>query len=560
MTNRPAIANSWYDDYCKFIGTDAGYQFVSEVDALKGKPYVLSREEYTRAILVADEPYKCIEFVSLQDLKGSVYFGGIHKKLKEVRDMTWDILIIDEAHEGVDTPKTDIAFDRIRRKYTLHLSGTPFKALANDKFPANAIYNWTYADEQRAKEGWESPEGDENPYATLPKLNMYTYQMSEIIAEELSQGIEINGETEEYAFDLNEFFATNERGFFVHNSAVDRFLDAMTTQEKFPFSTDALRDELRHTFWLLNRVESARALAKKLAKHPVFKDYNIVLAAGDGKIDDDEERQKSFDKVRSAISRYDKTITLSVGQLTTGVTIPEWTAVLMLSSIRSPALYMQAAFRSQNPCLFKDGHECFRKENAYVKDGVLHIRAQKEDNEGQKYTSARMLTKGKFAFKYGTVEARIALPTGKGIWPAFWMLGENFDTVGWPACGEIDIIEAVNSENKIYGTNHWANGAEYATYGNNTGDYRNQKFELDITQFHTYKFTWDEKYIRMFVDDFMYHEILIEGNEGDTEEFHKPFFFLLNVAVAGNWPGFEVDDSQFPNEMLVDYIRVGSRR
>ena len=197
-----------------------------------------------------------------------------------------------------------------------------------------------------------------------------------------------------------------------------------------------------------------------------------------------------------------------------------------------------------------------RKENAYIKDGVLHIRAQKEDYEGQKYTSARMLTKGKFAFKYGTVEARIALPVGKGIWPAFWMLGDNFDKVGWPACGEIDIIEAVNSENIVYGTNHWANGSEYATYGNNTGNYRDQKHEMDITQFHTYKFTWDEKYIRMFVDDFMYHEILIEGNKGDTEEFHKPFFFLLNVAVAGNWPGFEVDDTQFPNEMLVDYIRV----
>ena len=199
-----------------------------------------------------------------------------------------------------------------------------------------------------------------------------------------------------------------------------------------------------------------------------------------------------------------------------------------------------------------------RKENAYIKDGVLHIRAQKETYEGQKYTSARMLTKGKFAFKYGTVEARIALPVGKGIWPAFWMLGENFDKVGWPGCGEIDIIEAVNSENIVYGTNHWANGSEYATYGNNTGNYRDQKYELDITQFHTYKFTWDEKYIRMFVDDFMYHEILIENNTGDTEEFHKPFFFLLNVAVAGNWPGFEVDDSQFPNEMLVDYIRVVS--
>ena len=197
-----------------------------------------------------------------------------------------------------------------------------------------------------------------------------------------------------------------------------------------------------------------------------------------------------------------------------------------------------------------------RKENAYVQDGILHIRATKEDYEGSKYTSARMITKGKFSFTYGTVEARIALPVGKGIWPAFWLLGQNIDAVSWPACGEIDIIETVNSENIVYGTNHWANGTEYATYGNNTGNYRDQKFELDVTQFHNYKFTWDEKYIRMFVDDFMYHEILIENNTGDTEEFHKPFFFILNVAVAGNWPGFEVDDAQFPNEMLVDYIRV----
>lgn len=197
-----------------------------------------------------------------------------------------------------------------------------------------------------------------------------------------------------------------------------------------------------------------------------------------------------------------------------------------------------------------------RKENAYIKDGILHIRANKEDYEGSKYTSARMITKGKFSFTYGTVEARIALPVGKGIWPAFWLLGQNIDAVSWPACGEIDIIEAVNSESVVYGTNHWAYEGNHAEYGNNTGSYRDQKFELDVTQFHNYKFTWDEKYIRMFVDDFMYHEILIENNTGDTEEFHKPFFFILNVAVAGNWPGFEVDDSQFPNEMLVDYIRV----
>ena len=197
-----------------------------------------------------------------------------------------------------------------------------------------------------------------------------------------------------------------------------------------------------------------------------------------------------------------------------------------------------------------------RKENAYIKDGILHIRANKEDYKGSKYTSARMITKGKFNFTYGTVEARIALPVGKGIWPAFWMLGENIDAVSWPACGEIDIIETVNSESVVYGTNHWANGSEYATYGNNTKDYYGTSKELDITQFHTYKMVWDENVIVMYVDDFMYHEILIENNTGDTEEFHKPFFFILNVAVAGNWPGFEVDDAQFPNEMLVDYIRV----
>ncbi len=197
-----------------------------------------------------------------------------------------------------------------------------------------------------------------------------------------------------------------------------------------------------------------------------------------------------------------------------------------------------------------------RKENAYIKDGILHIRANKEDYKGSKYTSARMITKGKFNFTYGTVEARIALPVGKGIWPAFWMLGENIDAVSWPACGEIDIIEAVNSESVVYGTNHWAYEGNHAEYGNNTKDYYGTSKELDITQFHTYKMVWDENVIVMYVDDFKYHEISIKESTGGTDAFHKPFFFILNVAVAGNWPGFEVDDAQFPNEMLVDYIRV----
>jgi hypothetical protein len=202
-----------------------------------------------------------------------------------------------------------------------------------------------------------------------------------------------------------------------------------------------------------------------------------------------------------------------------------------------------------------------RSENAFVQDGILHIRASKEDYEGAKYTSARMITKGKFSFTYGTIEARIALPTGNGIWPAFWMLGENIDDISWPNCGEIDIIESVNEESIVYGTNHWSSEGSYAQYGNNTNDYYGTSLALDISQFHNYKMVWNEKAITMYVDDFKYHEISIEldangKSAGGTDAFHKPFFFILNVAVAGNWPGFEVDDSQFPNEMLVDYIRV----
>lgn len=367
VTNRPAIATSWYNDYVKFLGTESGYYFVSQVDTLKDRKYVLSRDQY---VSVKDKKQGFIEFVSLQDMKGSVYFGGQYDKLQEVAELEWDVLVIDEAHEGVDTYKTDVAFDHVKRKYTLHLSGTPFKALANSKFRDEEIYNWTYADEQKAKREWDNSREEENPYETLPQLNLYTYQMSEIVRDKLKQGADFNddGEAEEYAFDLNEFFATNASGSFKYDSDVDKFLEALTTLPKFPFSTEELRQELKHTFWLLNRVDSAKALARKLKEHPIFADYEIVLVAGDGKLDDDSENKKAFDKVVKAIKENDKTITISVGQLTTGVTVPEWTAVLMLSNVKSPALYMQAAFRAQNPCLFNVDGTLFRKENAYVFD------------------------------------------------------------------------------------------------------------------------------------------------------------------------------------------------
>lgn len=376
VTNRPAIANSWYQDYETFFGPQSGYLFVSNVDSIKDRKHVYSREEYTRKFIDEKDIKGCIEFVSLQDLKGSIYFGGQYEKLKEINGkegINWDVMIIDEAHEGVDTYKTETAFNQIERKCTLHLSGTPFKALANEKFPDDAIYNWTYADEQKKKLAWDDTNEIENPYENLPCLNLFTYQMSDIIRDKVSQGIKLaDDDIEEYAFDLNEFFLTNESGKFIHDADVDKFLDAMTHQKKFPFSTPELRDELKHTFWLLNRVSSAKALAKKLKIHPVFKDYEIILAAGDGKLGDDDENEKSYDRVIKAIraaGANGKTITLSVGQLTTGVTIPEWTAVLMLSNMESPSLYMQAAFRAQNPCLFTDSKgNSYRKKNAYVFD------------------------------------------------------------------------------------------------------------------------------------------------------------------------------------------------
>ena len=379
VTNRPAIANSWYEDYEKFLGTKSGYYFVSNTDSLKNKKYVISRDDYLKH--VNDKEHKgCIEFVSLQDLKGSKYFGGEYNKLEEVANLEWDILIIDEAHEGVDTYKTDIAFEHIHRKYTLHLSGTPFKALANDKFEKEAICNWTYADEQKAKRDWNEESEYENPYANLPRLNLFTYKMSDIVLNKVAQGADFDddGDNEAYAFDLNEFFMTDESGNFIHDKDVDAFLNALTIQTKFPFSTDELRNELKHTLWILKYVSSAKALARKLKTHELFKEYEIVLAAGDGEINDDEENKnditmnrtikKSYDKVVKAIAENPKTITISVGQLTTGITIPEWTGVMMLSNMQSPELYMQAAFRAQNPCLFNIDGEPYRKENAYVFD------------------------------------------------------------------------------------------------------------------------------------------------------------------------------------------------
>jgi type II restriction enzyme len=375
VTNRPAIANSWYEDFVEFIKwQEPDMFFISETDSLK-KSSALSREEYLKILSNSKnvDNFKQIAFVSLQDLKGSVSFGGGIEKLEWVAGTKWDLLVVDEAHEGVDTSKTDWAFSRIMRKFTLHMSGTPFKAIANSKFSAEQIYNWSYADEQEKKKNWDYNKGS-NPYEPLPQLNMFTFQLSAMIEEKLLEGQNIGETTYDFAFDLNEFFSVEEgKTTFKHEKHIKKWLERLTKNEKYPFSTFALRKELKHTFWLLDRVASAKALEKLLSEDAAFMHHKIIIAAGDGRdlseeSEDFVSNEKSYDKVRKAIAENEYTITISVGQLTTGVTIPEWTAVMMLSNVSSPALYMQAAFRSQNPYHYEKNGNYYKKENAYIFD------------------------------------------------------------------------------------------------------------------------------------------------------------------------------------------------
>ena len=371
VTNRPSIANSWADDFNKFISWQTNLEFVSDTESLKGKSGVRTRDEFT-SILVKNMiglDSGMVAFESLQGLKGSVYFGGQYDKLEWIKRTDWDLLIVDESQEGVDTMKTERAFDNINRKYTLYLSGTPFKQLASDQFSAEQIYNWSYADEQEAKDDWTGE--DYNPYENLPKLSMFTYQLSNMIYETMQAASLEDDDSIDMAFDLNEFFITNDSGKFIHEVEIRKFLRALTTQEKYPFSTAELREELSHTLWLLNRVASAKALARLLKDDEfkdIFGDYAIVVAAGDGRDDDIQENIDSFNKVKKAIAENEKTITISVGQLTVGVTIPEWSGVLMLCNMKSPSSYMQAAFRAQNPCTMTRDGVRMRKETAYVFD------------------------------------------------------------------------------------------------------------------------------------------------------------------------------------------------
>ena len=191
----------------------------------------------------------------------------------------------------------------------------------------------------------------------------------------------------------------------------------------------------------------------------------------------------------------------------------------------------------------------YRSQNATVQNGQLVITARNESFGGMNYTSARLKTQGRKSWRYGRVEARIAMPAFQGVWPAFWMLGDNIGTAGWPACGEIDVMEHVNAESRTYGTIHWqGTNGQYASDGGNTA--------VGVTGFHIYAIEWTASSIKWFVDGVQFHEASILNSVNGTNEFHNNFFLILNMAIGGNWPGFTVNNGALPANMYVDYVRV----
>ena len=198
--------------------------------------------------------------------------------------------------------------------------------------------------------------------------------------------------------------------------------------------------------------------------------------------------------------------------------------------------------------------EYYRTENAVVDSGVLTITAKKENFGGQSYTSSRIKTQGIKSFKYGRVDIRAALPYGKGIWPALWMLGDNITTVSWPDCGEIDIMELIGggsyNNRTVHGTIHWDNNGSYASYGGNNS----LSSGIFAEEFHVFSIVWTSSSIKWLRDDIQYHEADI--SPAQLNEFQQNFFFIFNVAVGGNWPGSPDASTIFPQKMYVDYVRI----
>ena len=335
LTHRPVVDKGWYDDYKKIFADRSDFVYGSRSNG----------EKFDSLMLDASKGKKVIWFASLQDLRGSEQVGGKFDKNAEVFSPRWDLIIVDEAHEGTQTELGQAVIKELHKEGTklLSLTGTAFNLL--DHFDEAGIYTWDYIMEQRAKLEWDKLHpGDPNPYACLPQMNIWTYDLGNLIKNFLDEDV---------AFNFREFFRTDAGGDFVHPADVKALLDLMTTDDAdslYPFANAAYRNLFRHTLWVVPGVKAASALCRMLREHPVFQFFKVVNVAGEG----DGERDDALKLVRAAIGKEaEKTLTITVtcGRLTTGVSVPEWSAVFMLSGSYSTSAssYMQTIFRVQTP-------------------------------------------------------------------------------------------------------------------------------------------------------------------------------------------------------------------
>ena len=352
LTHRPVVDEGWFEDFKKIFYDRNDYHYGSKN---KG-------ELYDKLEKLAAKGDSYVYFASMQDLRGSDLVGGKFEKNSQIFDTPWNLLIVDEAHEGTQTELGKNVVSELVKADTkvLRLSGTPFNLL--DDYSENEIFTWDYVMEQRAKTEWDLTHfGDHNPYESLPAINIYTYDLGTLLSEYVE---------DEKAFNFREFFRTKDDGTLVHEKDVDRFLDLLCKDDNeslYPYSCDKFRRIFRHTLWVVPGVKAARALSAKLKAHPVFSLFQVVNVAGNG--DEDEENAEALQMVDKAIgpdSDVTYTITLSCGRLTTGVSIKPWTAVFMMagSFSTSAAQYMQTIFRVQTPYT----HNGRMKEQCYAFD------------------------------------------------------------------------------------------------------------------------------------------------------------------------------------------------
>ena len=384
LTFKPAVQNSWEEDLKSHVDFQ-DWQFVSRTGT-----------QYSE--INHNKPF--VWFASFQDVLQKTDAGGIKPRNEEIHLINWDCIILDEYHFGAHNARSKEFYDAeykdaimmakengdtvdyydeeqmpLTTGAYLYLSGTPFRALHNGDFIEDQIFSWTYTDEQQEKANWDEKNGP-NPYLELPKMVMMTYKMPEEIKQ-----IAVAGEFNE--FSLNEFFAaTEENGIakFVHEQEVVNWLnlirgqyqpttiDELKTGKKppMPYSDYRLLGALNHTFWLLNSVASCKAMGQLLKNHPFYNEYNIIVCAGK----EAGTGVKALGPVKEAIKNgfNTKTITLSCGKLTTGVTVPEWGGIFMLCDTTSPETYFQSAFRIQSPWTVKNTDGLNPNEKAIIKD------------------------------------------------------------------------------------------------------------------------------------------------------------------------------------------------